>query len=1113
MWIERENTKQTKITKQTKRFWSFRLFRYFRLFRMLIVTLITAFGITPGPPVDAGSQEEVSFNRDIRPIFSDTCFRCHGPDKNARQVGLRLDLREEATKKTRSGVIPIVPGKPEQSEIVRRIFATEEYEVMPPKSAHKELTPKQKDLIRRWVVEGAKYEGHWVYQPIQRLAVPQIDENANQPVRNPIDSFIRARLIKEGLQPSPEADRRTLIRRVSIDLAGIPPTPQEVSNFINDRSIDAYEKLVERLLNSPRYAEKQAMHWLDAVRYADTSGFHGDNAWPAWPYRDYVLRAFRDGKPFDEFTREQIAGDLFPNATTEQKIASAYNRLNRVSAEGGIQPKEYLAKYAADRVRTTSTVWLGVTMGCAECHDHKFDPIATKDFYSMKAFFADIKETGLVPDRGRDAWGAKLMLPSSEQKRRSDELTEQLNRAQAELDKRANELGARRRAWESQMLDWYKDGKLAWRFQQPISARAANGSKMSIYNDEELIVTQYRMGSLITEQIKGDGLVVVGGANPDTETYTITFKPGAGEWMALGIEVVQDESLPGDRFSRGADRFVMTEVEAELSQGQLSKVRRPGQKLNFILATTDKFGEQIENHAMAAIDGNQKTGWGVSFGDGRNAFIALRFTQKLRTNTDSVITVRMRHDSDVRRATIGRFRLALSAVEHSWPDHTVRIARAIRGLPADVLAALKTPEEARSELQKRVVNTHFKWSLPELQSFVAEVSRLEAERDMHDARIARVIATEATMPRDTHVLPRGNWMDDSGELLQPAIPSVLGSLDTADRRATRLDLANWIVSKDNPLTARVFVNRLWRQFFGTGLSKVLDDLGSQGEWPTHPELLDWLASEFMQPTWRAGERESGGAGWQSHDWDVKHTIRLIITSHAYRQASLSTSQLDERDPENRLLARQSRFRVDAEIVRDIALSVSGLLVERFGGPSVKPYQPEGYLGALNFPKRDYPTSRDEDLYRRGLYTHWQRTFLHPSLMTFDAPTREECAINRVNSNTPLQALVLLNDPIYVEAARVFAQKILKEGGLTLDDQINWAFERALSRRPRANERRVLVELHRKSIARFRRNPGLARELNRAGDSTVAKDLAPTRLAAMTTVARAILNLHETVTRN
>ncbi|MEO6726373.1 MAG: PSD1 and planctomycete cytochrome C domain-containing protein [Blastocatellia bacterium] len=1111
---------------------------YYRNSKLWLLAVVLIAGAILSSWRVSADNGSVGFNRDIRPIFSDTCFRCHGPDKNARQAGLRLDIREEALKKTKSGIIPIVPGKPDESEIVRRVFSTDKHEVMPPEEAHKILTAQQKETIKRWVVEGAKYEGHWAYQPIARPALPEIRNSQSDKltaIRNPIDAFIQARLAKESLTPAPEADRRTLSRRVALDLTGIPPVPAEIAVFVNDKSPDAYEHLVDRLLASPRYAEKQAMHWLDSVRYADTSGFHGDNAFPAWPYRDYVLRAFRDNKPFDQFTREQLAGDLMPGATDEQKIASAYNRLNRVSAEGGLQPKEYLAKYAADRVRATSSVWLGATMGCAECHDHKFDPLLAKDFYSMKAFFADIKETGLMPDRGRTAWGSKLALPSEEQKRRLDELTKLVEQAQAELDAKAKAMNARLPEWASQTLQEYETGKLAWRFQRPASASSTSGVKMAIYNDEPLTVTQYRGGNLITEEIKGDGLVVASGANPDNATYTVAFKPGVGEWTALGLEVVQDESLPADRVARGADRFVLTEVDAELRMGEWANGRlgdrkkqrspslpvsqSPSRPLSFVLATTDGAGQWPENHAMNAIDGDARTGWGFSFADGRGAFIALRLTQPLKTDGDSVITVRLHHDSELRRATIGRFRLALSSAVYSWPDVLAKTPKPLNGLPVEVLTALKEKPESRTAVQRRNLMAHFEWALPELQPLVARVNKLEAERDLLDAQIPRVMVTETMTPASTRILPRGNFLDESGELVQPAIPVVFGKVKTNERRATRLDLANWIVSKDNPLTARVFVNRLWRQFFGTGLSKVLDDFGSQGEWPVHPELLDWLASEFMDCGLRP-ELLNADCGLKGarHDWDVKHIIRLVVTSHTYRQSSLDNPQSTIRnpqleDPDNRLLAHQNRFRVEAEIVRDIALGASGLLVENFGGPSVRPYQPERYLATLNFPVRDYSEDRGDNLYRRGLYVHWQRTFLHPSLAAFDAPSREECTVNRVNSNTPLQALVLLNDPIFVEAARVFAQNALKQGGQSSRAQIAWAFERATGRRPNLEESRVLFDLHKKSLLRFQRDLPGARELTSIGNAPVANELNAAKLAAMTAVTRAILNLHETITRN
>jgi hypothetical protein len=1046
------------------------------------------------------ADEPVRFNRDIRPIMSDTCFRCHGPDKRARMAGMRLDIRDEALKPTKSGVTPIVPGDPAKSAIVQRVFATNA-RIMPPAFAHKTLTDAQKETIRRWVAQGAPYEGHWAYQPIVRPPVPQVSGI----IRNPIDAFIQDRLAHEGLKPSPEADKRTLLRRVTFDITGLPPTPAEMDAFLTDAAPEAYEKVVDRLLASNGYAEMQTMRWLDAVRYADSAGFHGDNLWPAWPYRDYVLRAFRDNKPFDEFTREQLAGDLIPNATIEQKIASAYNRLNRASAEGGIQPAEYLAKYGADRVRTLSTVWLGSTMGCAECHDHRFDPFLSKDFYSMKAFFADISETGLIQDRGAKAWGSKLMLPTPEQAARLKQLNESVESAKKELIEKAQAASDERWKWEERTLAAHKSGALEWKYQRPVSAAAANGAKLTIYGDELVDSNYYLNGSLASEKKRGDGLIVVSGPNPDNETYTVTLKPGAGEWTALGIDVLQDESLPGNRLSRGADRFVLTEVEADLSG-----TGAPPRKLPFVLATTTGFGQPPEHPPMAAIDGDPHTGWGVAFGEHRNAFLALRFKQKVTTSPDAVITVRLHHDSEFRRATIGRFRVALSNAVHSYPETgdsgrknkialktktetaTLNIATD-RGIPPDVLEALERYEPDRSDKQKDLVIEHFAWSAPAFEPEVVRLAQLEAERDMLDAAIPRVIYTERTRPRITRILARGNFLDESGEIVEPAIPAFLGKLDTPGR-ATRLDLANWIVSKKNPLTARAQVNRMWRQFFGTGLLKVLEDLGSQGEWPTHPELLDWLAAEFIER------------------WDVKHMVRTIVLSHTYRQSSLPTPEMEERDPDNRLLARQSRFRVDAEVVHDTALSIAGLLVDRFAGPSVRPYEPAGYLAAMNFPKREYSASRGEDLYRRALYTQWQRTFLHPSLLTFDAPTREECAVNRVNSNTPLQALVLLNDPIFVEAARVFSQNILTSAK-SFDQQLDWAFTKALNRKPSKEERSVLASLYKKNAARFRSGQADAGQLLSMGEAPVPQGLDRNDLAAMVPVARAILNLHETITRN
>ncbi|MEO8126521.1 MAG: PSD1 and planctomycete cytochrome C domain-containing protein [Bryobacteraceae bacterium] len=1033
--------------------------------------------------------------------MSDTCFRCHGPDKSSRIAGFRLDIREEALKPLKDGAIPIVPGDPEKSAIVQRIFAPTVARRMPPQSAHKELTGKQKDTFRRWVAEGAVYEGHWAYEPVRRPRAPELADS-KAPPHNPIDNFIQDRLVREGLTASPEADRRTLIRRVTLDLTGMLPTPADVASFESDPSPAAYQRVVDRLLASPHYAEQRTMHWLDAVRYADTCGFHGDNIFPAWPYRDYVLNSFRDNKPFDVFTREQLAGDLLPNATTDQKVASAYNRLNRTSAEGGLQPKEYLAKYGADRVRTVSAVWLGTTTGCAECHDHKFDPILTKDFYAMKAFFADVEETGLMPDRGVKAWGTQIELPTPEQQEMRKTLDARIAQATQALAAAQKSLSFTPEQ-EKALLDRWQAGGLAWTFQKPIGAESANGAKLTLYNNPVQTVDS-------PESTPGNGLIVASGPNPDNEVYTVTLRPGEGRWTALGVDVGQDESLPGNRVSRGADRFVLTGVEATLEEPN-----RAPRNLAISLATGDQ-SPQNGMPAMAVLDHNPNTGWGAALGDSGNPFLALRFASALNTTSDSRIAVRLRHESvDYRRAVLGRFRLALSSAVYSWPadgDTAKRMKSKspngektwASGLPDHVVAALQAEPGKRTDIQRKDLADYQAWASADLAPLRIRLETLNAEANMLEASIAHVVTTVAATPRETRILPRGNWMDDSAPIVEPAIPERFGKLDTGGKRASRLDLANWIGSPDNPLTARVFANRIWRQFFGTGISKVLDDVGSQGEWPTHPELLDWLASEFMHPEWDA-------AG--THAWDVKHLVRTIVLSHTYRQASIPTPVTEAKDPENRLLARQARFRVEAESVRDIALQVSGLMNEAVGGPSVRPYQPDGYLATLNFPKREYSASRDEDLYRRGVYTFWRRTFLHPALLNFDAPTREECTVNRVISNTPLQALDLLNDPIFIEAARVFAEKAVQTGGASFTERLDWAFQQSLNRKPTVQERGILESLYKKNLQRFTATPASAREFVRIGDAPLPGAMNLPQLAAMTTVTRVLLNLHETITRN
>ncbi len=807
------------------------------------------------------AAKPVNFDHDVRPIFASKCYACHGPDANKRRGDLRLDIKTDALQKI------VKPGDAADSILFQRIHGDVPDHLMPPPAAKTgPLSPEQIDVLRRWVEQGAKFERHWAYIPPARPTPPAVKNAAW--VRNPIDAFVAAAQEREGFSPAPEADRVTLIRRLSFDLTGLPPAPEEVDAFVKDQSQDAYEKLVDRLLASPHYGERMALYWLDLVRYADTGGYHSDNGREVWMYRDYVIDAFNSDMPFDRFTVELLAGDLLPNPTDAQRVASGYNRLLQTTEEGGAQPKEYTAKYAADRVRNASVVWLASTMGCAECHSHKFDPFTNKDFYSFEAFFADVKEAAV----GRQE---QTPMPSKEQAEALRQLDEKIAAAKATLEKQTPELDAAEAEWEK-------------------TARA-------------------------------------------TPPW----------WLAPDVSA---------------------------------------------------------------------------------AFV--------------------------------------------------------------VEPAMRTPQ------QNQAILGYFRTVAPQLAEARATAARLDNDRKQLVATFPTTLITASVPPRTVRILPRGNWLDDSGEIVPPAVPAFLGTVEAKDRRATRLDLAQWIASRDNPLTARVFVNRLWMLLYGHGIVRSPGDFGTQGQLPSHPELLDWLAVEFM---------DSG--------WDVKHVMRLMVLSSTYRQASTAAREVRERDPANVWLARQGRFRLDAELVRDNALAISGLLSPKIGGPSVKPYQPAGYWSYLNFPVREWQNDQGENQYRRGLYTYWCRTFLQPSLASFDAPTREECTAERTRSSTPLQALVLLDDPTYVEAARVFAEHIIRQGGATPEERLDWAYRRALSRGVKPQERDLLTALYQKHRGEYGSDRDAAQKLVGTGQYAVPKDLDVVELAAWTSAARVILNLDETITRN
>jgi hypothetical protein len=1021
---------------------------------LLARTVLLAFlGLCLAGPAAPGA---IRFNRDIRPIMSDTCFHCHGPDAKSRKGGLRLDLREEALQPAKSGQIPIVPGKPDESEIIRRIFTQNEDDLMPPAEAHKELTPQQKELFRQWVAEGAPYEAHWAYTPLEKPPVPTV-ANPQWQITNPIDAFILEKLAAKNIAPSPEADRRTLLRRLSLDLTGLPPTPAEVEAFVKDRSSRAYEKQVDRLLNSPHYGERMAVWWLDVARFTDTVGFHGDQNHRAFPYRDYVIDSFNRNKPFDQFTLEQLAGDLLPNPTPEQLVATCFNRLNMMTREGGAQPKEYLAKYNAERVRTVATTFLGATFGCAECHDHKFDPITMRDFYSLQAFFADIKQWGVYADyrytmnKDLEAFGndhpfpPEIQVPNAYLQRRQQtfekRLAEHFRSVTTTLRRDAVER-QRFAAWRAEAQAFLKRHPDGWLTPPP---RLEITRNKKITPDTNALVTAEGVIDLRTKMQRG-------------VEHRVLLQPGAGRIAALRLEAFA-----------GKDFVPESGVN----------VRRQGLKLSATLRRADGTTQKLAFHHADAdekaprYDGGEEvigivTGWELPKHPRAAKLTGVWLLEQppVLAEGDTLI---VSLDGDM----IVPFRLSLTPFA------------ALDPLQSGAAAFKKLPPEQTYHLSVR-------WN----EAAFAQFKQLHRQiLECRDGRAWCMVA-EATEPMTIRVLARGNWMDESGEVQWPATPRFLpGMASTPDKRLTRLDFAKWVVSKDNPLTARTVVNRLWKLFFGNGLSAVVDDLGAQGEPPSHPELLDWLAADF-----------------RDHGWNIKRLVKQMVMSATYRQRSSLRPELADVDPGNRLLASQNPRRLDAEFVRDNALAIAGLLNRDLGGPSVKPYQPADYYANLQFPNREYQPDADDRQWRRGLYMHWQRTFLHPMLANFDAPPRDECTASRIVSNTPQQALTLLNDPTFVEAARVLAGQLLTAPARSDATRLDALFQRAVARPAKPAERESLQTFLAGQRAHYRAHPEEAEKLLRIGFAPQPGFKDRAELAAWTSVCRVVLNLHETVTR-
>ncbi len=1052
--------------------------------------------VTGTQPGDIGAQV-VEFNRDIRPVLSDKCFTCHGPDGARRRSKVRFDLEADA-KQDLGGRFAIVPGDPANSEMVRRITASDPARRMPPIASGRTLTAREIELIQAWIDQGAKWENHWSFNPPRPQAVPSVKNRTWQ--RNGIDPFVLERLEREGLTPAAEADRSTLIRRVTLDLTGLPPTPAEVDSFLSDRSPNAYEKVVDRLLASPRYGERMAVRWLDAARYADTNGYQTDAERYMWRWRDWVIDAFNRNLSFDQFALQQIAGDMLPNATLDQKIATGFNRNHRGNGEGGIIPEEYAVEYVVDRLETTSTVFMGLTVGCARCHDHKYDPFAQREFYQLFAYFNNIPERGKANKYGNSA--PMIQAPTLAQQAQLDDISRKVAAAEKKFESLRSESARAQREWEVR-LD--RSTTLHWSIPQDLVAHFPLDGDLTSQTVAQPAVPSQRYAS-------------EGGQIANEKSVAPTFEEGEPRFAPGRIS--QGASFDGKRFIAGGnlgafgfqDRFTLAawiyptadtgavitrtkDVEEEAGYGLYLKNGKV--QANLILRWLDD-GARVETvkpielnrwqHVMMTYDGSRMAEGIKIYVNGQPQELTVYLddvNQNFQTRDPMRIGGGGGPDNRFQGVIddVRVYNVALS------PRHAAIVAT---GESITEIAGI--PAAKRSEPQTEKITLYF------LENHAPEPVR-QAWQDLTGVRKQKeqfvdslptvMVMQERDTPRDTFLLVRGAY-DKPGEKVTPGVPAILPSLPPGVPN-NRLGYARWLVSPTNPLTARVAVNRFWQMYFGAGLVRSVEDFGSQGEWPTHPELLDWLATEFM----RTG-------------WDIKAMQKLIVTSATYMQSSRATPELLQKDPENRLLARAPRFRLSAEIIRDQALAVSGLLVEQIGGPSVKPYQPAGLWKELS--GQDYVQDKGDKLYRRSLYTYWKRSSPPPSQMNFDAAGREACVVRETRTNTPLQALDLMNDVTYLEASRKLAERVMKERRGSPEERIDLAFRIATARQPTSREAGLLQEALSSYLDDYKRDPEAARTYLNQGESPRDEELDVSELAAYSTLASMILNMDETITK-
>jgi hypothetical protein len=1010
----------------------------------------------------------LEFNRDVRPILSENCFACHGFDAAAREADLRLDVAESALE-DRGGYAALVPGDLEASEAWRRITSDDESEVMPPVDSHRELSAEQKEILRRWIAEGAEYEKHWSFIPPVKAELPQVSDAAW--VQNEIDRFVMARLDAEGLKPSPEADRRMLIRRLSFDLTGLPPSADEVEAFVNDQSPDAYERLVDRLLASPYFGERMALEWLDAARYADTNGFSIDGGRHMWLWRDWVIDAFNRNLPYDGFLLEQLAGDLLPDRTEAQLIASGFQRNNMVTHEGGTIPEENLTNYNVDRVKTLGEAVLGLTLGCAQCHDHKYDPITQRDYYRLFAYFNTLSDVGLDGNAGVNPQPfieAKTVLPT-------DELPE--------LEARIAEIREELANPDDEAVEAWVAG------QRELLER--RGRDMELHPAELLKVSTPNSGSGFDIEDKRFVKIARAGG---LVAYDVSMRlPDPGKPIT-GVRVIfhPEASAPSGGWGfgklpmgKGLDKgtFVLTSFSA-------SAESVPGDQVNLNLlreARRVTANTWRKEYRPEGVLDTGLSGWSPRLDHDGPVHITITFAEPIDAAKTPYLTTQVNFGVNA-PLVAAKFEFQALTGEDDGSE-----------LPEKLIAAVQRRKDDRGAKEQRAIEKYFADRSEATERLRVELANLIERKQVLTEKFTTMVMDEAPKPRETFILERGNYASPA-EKVTAGTPEVLPA-PREGAPANRLGLAQWITEPSHPLTARVAVNRFWQTLFGAGLVRTSADFGNQGAWPTHPELLDWLAVDFV---------ESG--------WDVKALVKKMVMSSTYRQTSAADESLLDRDPDNCLLARGPRFRLPAEFIRDAALKTSGLLVKRIGGPSVNPYTPGdlwreiSHYGSSPATAQAFIQDHGEKLYRRSLYTYWKRTAPPPNMAAFDAPNRETCVVQRPATTTPLQALVLLNDVQFVEASRAFAERIV-----THDDEdaarLRWAFEECVSRPPTEEELVVLATALERERNRYAEDEAAAEKYLTSGESPRNEAIPAAEHAAWAQVASLLMNLSETVTRN